>query len=109
MTITTAAGESFYRDVYVWNDLSHTEPHDITDATVDFRVYDRPNGNQILAGGAQIIDPEKGQILVILEAGQTVGKAGSVLHYVVTLREAIGTTTIVDSGKLKIVGAASLG
>lgn len=105
--ITMAAGENLFRDVYVWDDLAHTLPHDITDSTIDFELLDRPGGLRVEVGGAVIVDAETGHILVVLEPSQTFDRVGSVLHYVVTLREAIGTASIIDSGKLRIVDSTS--
>ena len=98
--ITIGAGESFYRDVAVWNDELLSEVHDITNATVTFEVFTGPGRDRVLIGGATIIDATTGKILIMLEPAQTLPYGGHVFYYSVILTEDNGAVSNIDDGKL---------
>lgn len=74
---------------------------DITDATLDFTIYDAPNGNVVVAGTAEVTDGPAGEGAAYLVPTDTDDIEGfHVFWYKVNLTEEDGSKYPVKTGKV---------
>ena len=100
-TISLKPGRSFTREITVYADAGHTEPYDLTDGTVTFTIDDRPGGEEVKVGDAQIdADPTTGKVTATLTGADTEDWADRVLHGEIVLDESDGNSSVIDEFKL---------
>jgi hypothetical protein len=100
-TINIKPGRTFTREIMVYADAAHTAPYDLTGGTVTFTIDDRPGGEEVKIGTAQIdTDPTTGKVIASLGAADTVDWEDRVLYGSVVLDETNGNSSVIDEFKL---------